>query len=62
MVYKRNSHADAKIVQADAGVRQSRRKDQVRQETRILNILNEPTTTVFEKVMALTEIISLKRS
>ena len=59
---KEQSHIDAEIVQADAGVRQSRRKDQVRQETRILNILNVPTTTAFEKVMTLAEIISLKKS
>ena len=59
---KEQSHVDAEIVQADAGVRQSRRKDEVRQETRILNILNVPTTTAFEKVMTLAEIISLKKS
>ncbi len=55
---KEQSFVDGEIVQAEAGVRRPRRKDQIRQETRILNILNEPTTTNFEKVMALAQNIT----
>ncbi|CAF4134724.1 unnamed protein product, partial [Didymodactylos carnosus] len=50
------------IIQAEAGARQPRRKEQVRQETRILNILNEPTTTNLEKLMAWAQNIALKKS
>ncbi|CAF1524353.1 unnamed protein product [Adineta steineri] len=53
---------DAQIIQARAGVRQARKREQIRRETRILNILNETTTTNFEKVLALAQNISLKSS
>jgi hypothetical protein len=59
---KEQSFVDAEIIQAEAGVRQSRKRDQSRREIRILNLLNEPTTTNFEKVMALGQNISLKNS
>ncbi|CAF1389952.1 unnamed protein product [Rotaria sordida] len=57
---KEQSFVDAQIIQADAGARQARRRKQTRRETRILNLLNGPTTTNFEKVMALAQNISLK--
>ncbi|CAF1296683.1 unnamed protein product [Adineta steineri] len=56
------SYVDAQIIQARAGVRQARKREQIRRETRILNILNETTTTNFEKVLALAQNISLKSS
>ncbi|CAF1262681.1 unnamed protein product, partial [Didymodactylos carnosus] len=59
---KEQSFVDGEIIQAEAGARQPRRKEQVRQETRILNILNEPTTTNLEKLMALAQNIALKKS
>ncbi|CAF2870226.1 unnamed protein product [Rotaria sp. Silwood2] len=59
---KEQSYVDAQIIQAEAGVRQARRREQIRRETRILNLLNEPTTTNFQKVMALAQNISLKSS
>ncbi|CAF3498212.1 unnamed protein product, partial [Rotaria sp. Silwood2] len=59
---KEQSYVEGEIIQAIAGVRKSRRIHQIRQETRILNIMNEPTITNFEKVMALAHIISLKKS
>ncbi|CAF1197187.1 unnamed protein product [Rotaria sordida] len=62
LLWNEQSYIDAEIIQANAGVTKLRRKDQVRQETRILNILNEPTKTALEKVMALAQIISLKKS
>ncbi|CAM4741232.1 unnamed protein product [Rotaria magnacalcarata] len=52
------SYVEGEIIQALAGVRKSRRIHQ----TRILNIMNEPTITNFEKVMALAHIISLNKS
>ncbi|CAF4144880.1 unnamed protein product [Rotaria sordida] len=59
---KEQSFVDAQIIQADADARQARRREQIRRETRILNLLNEPTTTNVEKVMALAQNISLKSS
>ncbi|CAF3718055.1 unnamed protein product [Rotaria magnacalcarata] len=59
---KEQSYVEGEIIQALAGVRKSRRIHQTRQETRILNIMNEPTITNFEKVMALAHIISLNKS
>jgi hypothetical protein len=56
------SYVDAQIIQAQAGVRQARKREQIRREARILNLLNEPTTTNFEKVRGLAENISLKSS
>ncbi|CAF2187978.1 unnamed protein product [Rotaria magnacalcarata] len=56
------SYVEGEIIQALVGVRKSRRIHQIRQGTRILNIMNEPTITNFEEVMALTHIISLKKS
>ncbi|CAF1224833.1 unnamed protein product [Didymodactylos carnosus] len=56
------SYVDAQIIQARAGVRQARKHEQIRREARILNILNETTTTNFEKVLGLAENISLKSS
>ncbi|CAF3046448.1 unnamed protein product, partial [Rotaria sp. Silwood2] len=55
---KEQSYVEGEIIQAIAGVRKSRRIHQIRQETRIMNIMNEPTITNFEKVMALAHIIS----
>ena len=57
---KEQSYVDAEIIQAGAGVRQARKREQIRRETRILNLLNESTTTNFEKVMTLALNISLK--
>ncbi|CAF4545542.1 unnamed protein product, partial [Rotaria socialis] len=57
---KKQSYVEGEIIQALAGVRKSRRVHQIRQEKRILNIMNEPTITNFENVMALAHIISLK--
>ncbi|CAF0820168.1 unnamed protein product [Adineta ricciae] len=45
------SYVDAQITQATAGERQARKREQVRRETRILNILYESTTTNFDKKM-----------
>ena len=59
---REQSFVEAQIIQADAGVRQNRNRKQIRREKRILNILHEPTTTNFQKVMALAQIISLKHS
>ncbi|CAF1241238.1 unnamed protein product [Rotaria sp. Silwood1] len=59
---KEQCYVDAQIIQAEVGVRQARRREQIRRETRILNLLNEPTTTNFEKVMALAQNIALKDS
>jgi hypothetical protein len=59
---KEQSYVDAQIIQAEAGVRQPRKREQIRRETGILNLLNEPTTTNFEEIMALTKNISLKSS
>ncbi|CAF2669932.1 unnamed protein product [Rotaria sp. Silwood2] len=59
---KEQCYVDAQIIQAEAGVRQARRREQIRRETRILNLLNEPTTTNFEKVMAPAQNITLKDS
>ncbi|CAF3392651.1 unnamed protein product [Rotaria socialis] len=59
---KKQSYVEGEIIQALAGVRKSRRVHQIRQEKRILNIMNEPTITNFENVMALAHIISLKKS
>ncbi|CAM4949605.1 unnamed protein product, partial [Rotaria socialis] len=59
---KEQSFVEAQVIQAEAGVRQTRNREQIRREIRILNIINEPTTTNFQKVMALAQILSLKRS
>ena len=59
---KEQSYVDAQIIQAEAGVRQARRREQIRRETRIFNLLNELTTTNFEKVIALAQNITLKSS
>ena len=56
---KEQSYIDAQIIQAEAGVRQARRREQIRRETRIYYLLNEPTTNS-EKVMALAQNITLK--
>ncbi|CAF5093257.1 unnamed protein product, partial [Rotaria sp. Silwood1] len=53
---------DAQIIQAEAGVKQARKLEQIHRETRILNLLNEQTTTSYEKVMALAQNFSLKHS
>ncbi|CAF5128698.1 unnamed protein product, partial [Rotaria sp. Silwood1] len=53
---------DAQIIQAEAAVKQARKLEQIRRETRILNLLNEQTTTSYEKVMALAQNFSLKHS
>ncbi|CAF1488834.1 unnamed protein product, partial [Rotaria sp. Silwood1] len=44
------------------GARQARKREQIRREAHILNLLNEPTTTNFEKVRGLAQNISLKNS
>jgi hypothetical protein len=57
-----HSYVDAQIIRAQAGVRQARKREQIRREERILNILNETTTTNIEKVLSLAQNISLKSS
>ncbi|CAF1103796.1 unnamed protein product [Rotaria sp. Silwood1] len=59
---KEQSYVDAQIIQAETGARQARKREQIRREAHILNLLNEPTTTNFEKVRGLAQNISLKNS
>ncbi|CAF1349599.1 unnamed protein product [Didymodactylos carnosus] len=42
---------DAELIQAEAGARQPMKKTKLRQEQRILNILNDTSTTNLEKVI-----------
>ncbi|CAF1623999.1 unnamed protein product, partial [Didymodactylos carnosus] len=51
---------DAELIQAEAGARQPMKKTKLRQEQRILNILNDTSTTNLEKVSAIAQNITLK--
>ena len=53
---------DAQLYQAEAGVRRRKNLITERREKRILNILNESSTTNLEKILSLANNISLKSS
>ncbi|CAF5058282.1 unnamed protein product, partial [Rotaria sp. Silwood1] len=57
---KEQSMVEAELIQAEAGVRRPKRLVTERQQKRILNILNEQSTTNLDKVLALANNISLK--
>jgi hypothetical protein len=59
---KEQSYVDAQLYQAEAGVRRRKNLITERREKRILNILNESSTTNLEKILSLANNISLKSS
>ncbi|CAF2032027.1 unnamed protein product [Rotaria magnacalcarata] len=46
---KEQSFVDAQVIQTDTDTRQARKRDQIRRETHILNLLNVRTTTNYMK-------------
>ena len=60
LLKKEQSFVEAQIIQAEAGVRRPKNLVTERQQKRILNILNEPSTTNLEKVLALANNVTLK--
>ncbi|CAF2156391.1 unnamed protein product [Rotaria magnacalcarata] len=46
---KEQSFVDAQVIQTDTDTRQARKRDQIRRETHILNLLNVQTTTNYMK-------------
>ncbi|CAF1343800.1 unnamed protein product, partial [Didymodactylos carnosus] len=55
-----HNYVDAKLIHANAGIRQQMRQRKIRQKQCIFNILNDATTTNLEKVLVITQNITLK--
>jgi hypothetical protein len=60
LLKREQSMVDAELIQAETGVRRPRRLVTERQQKRIMNILDEQSTTNLNKVLALANNISLK--